>query len=180
MRDYVREQAAKIRQKQGVQEDMEQIVVQINELARQLNAQMDTRFAKLEQVIAEADEKIATLEGLLRQAAGSRAWTWSSMIGAAEEAAAAGEAPPPPRQIPQGRQEGAKAGKAVAKSEAAASKADGAPAKSDPAAPADPDALRYGRIYALADQGLPIVEIARQTGQTTGEIELILNLRKSR
>ena len=70
IREFAREQATKLRQQQGVREDMEQIFVQISELARELNAQMDTRFAKLEQTIATADARIASLEALLRQAAG--------------------------------------------------------------------------------------------------------------
>jgi hypothetical protein len=180
MGDYVREQAAKIRQKQGVQEDLEQIVVQINELARQLNAQMDTRFAKLEQVIAEADEKIATLEGLLRQAAGIKGVDVvidDRPVG--EEAAPAGDAATAAGRSRKSPKKAAKPEKLAARNEPPLNKGSEAPAK-DPAAPADPDTVRYGRLYSLADQGLPIVEIARQTGQTTGEIELILNLRKSR
>jgi hypothetical protein len=178
MGDYVRAQAAKIRQKQGVQEDLEQIVLQITELGRQLNAQMDTRFAKLDQVVAEADEKIATLEALLRQAAGVR--------GVDVTVDESGETPTPTAESPanagksrKGGKKNANAEKTPGKAAEPTGKADEVPAK-DPAAPADPDALRYGRIYTLADQGLPIIEISRRVGQSTGEIELILNLRKSR
>lgn len=180
MGDYIRAQAAKIRQKQGVQEDLEQIVLQITELARQLNAQMDTRFAKLDQVITEADEKIAGLEALLRQAAGVKS------VDVTVDDRTAGEAPPadetPAAATGKSRKAGKKgvrAEKALGERDEPAGKAGGTLAK-NAAAPADPDALRYGRIYTLADQGLPIIEIARQVGQTTGEIELILNLRKSR
>jgi hypothetical protein len=181
MGDYVRAQAAKIRQKQGVQEDLEQIVVQITELARQLNAQMDTRFAKLDQVIGEADEKIAALEALLRQAAGVRG------VDVTVDDSTAGEATAPTDETPAAAagksrktgKKGVKAEKAPGRGDQPAGKTDGPPAK-DPASPADPDTLRYGRIYTLADQGLPVIEISRQVGQTAGEIELILNLRKSR
>lgn len=38
--------------------------------------------------------------------------------------------------------------------------------------------LRHEIVYELADAGLTPVEIARDTGKTPGEIELILNLRK--
>jgi hypothetical protein len=180
MSDYVREHAAKMRQKQGVQEDLEQIVLQINELARHLNAQMDTRFAKLEQVIAEADEKIATLEGLLRQATGVK-----GVDVVIDDRPAADETTPASETTTAGGKS-RKTGKKPARPEKPAAKSESPPNKvsetsaKDPAASVDPDTLRYGRLYSLADQGLPIVEIARQTGQTTGEIELILNLRKSR
>ncbi len=38
--------------------------------------------------------------------------------------------------------------------------------------------LRHEIVYELADAGLTPIEIARDTGKTPGEIELILNLRK--
>lgn len=37
---------------------------------------------------------------------------------------------------------------------------------------------RYGEIYALAEAGLDPASIARQVGSTTGEVQLILGLRK--
>jgi hypothetical protein len=39
---------------------------------------------------------------------------------------------------------------------------------------------RHGRIFELADGGLTTVEVAREVGQTPGEIELILSLRGAR
>jgi hypothetical protein len=38
---------------------------------------------------------------------------------------------------------------------------------------------RHAAVYELADSGLASVEIARELGKTPGEVELILNLRKS-
>lgn len=43
--------------------------------------------------------------------------------------------------------------------------------------PPPPPAPRYAHIYALADQGLAVPDIARRTGLTRGEVELILGLR---
>ncbi len=202
IRDYAREQAAKVRQGQGVRDDLEQIFVQISDLARQLNAQMDTRFAKLEQAMADADRKIATLEGLLRRAAGVKGIDVTIGDEPAEEPAAgtpdpqSAKAPQPqPARLPEspsanggkGRKQGKKPARTdkAGNPDAPASKAN-EPAPAKPAtgakgqASADGGDVRYTRVYQLADQGLPLVEIARQTGQTTGEIELILNLRKSR
>ncbi len=177
---YVREQASRVRQQEGVREDMERIFVQISELSRELNAQMDTRFAKLEQAIALADEKIASLESLLGRAAG---------VQGVDVTVGDSPAGQPPVQAPDGRsgnETGSrKAGKRAARAEKVEARPD-AGAGREPAGapqqhpPLDPGELRYSRIYQLADQGLPIVEIARQVGQTTGEVELILNLRKSR
>ena len=39
---------------------------------------------------------------------------------------------------------------------------------------------RHELIYRLADRGTPNVEIAREVGKTTGEVELVLALRKTR
>lgn len=36
----------------------------------------------------------------------------------------------------------------------------------------------HAKVHDLADQGLPIVEIARRVGKPTGQVELILALRK--
>jgi len=48
----------------------------------------------------------------------------------------------------------------------------------------DRDSIRidpmHQEIYRLADEGKPPTEIARQLGRTTGEVELILNLRRDR
>jgi hypothetical protein len=45
----------------GVERQMQNLLVDLNEMARQMNAQIDTRAAKLEQLIKEADERIAKL-----------------------------------------------------------------------------------------------------------------------
>jgi hypothetical protein len=44
-----------------VEKQMETLLVELSEMARQITAQIDTRSAKLEALIAEADEKIAAL-----------------------------------------------------------------------------------------------------------------------
>jgi hypothetical protein len=192
---YVRQQASRVRQQDGVREDMERIFVQISDLSRQLNAQMDTRFAKLEQAIAEADEKIATLESLLRKAAGIQGVDVTvddSPTGRLPAQASNGQDANKVRSRKTGKgSPGAEQVEARPDTPAARTTggagtvdtsggAESAAGLKTPALPPDPGELRYGRIYQLADQGLPIVEIARQVGQTTGEVELILNLRKSR
>lgn len=48
-----------------------------------------------------------------------------------------------------------------------------------PEPPLSPAEQRHHRIYELADRGLSSVQIAAQLGQSTGEVELILNLRRS-
>jgi hypothetical protein len=48
-------------QQRTVEREMQNLLVELSEMTRQMNAQIDTRAAKLEQLIGQADERIATL-----------------------------------------------------------------------------------------------------------------------
>jgi hypothetical protein len=48
-------------QQRSVERQMQSLLVELSEMARQIGAQLDTRAAKLELLIREADEKIAAL-----------------------------------------------------------------------------------------------------------------------
>ncbi|MHC4236129.1 MAG: hypothetical protein ACYSUQ_13520 [Planctomycetota bacterium] len=67
---YAREQIARLRDEQAVVQDVEEVMLQLEQLSRQIQARIDTRFAKLEAVIRDADGRIDRLERLLRQAEG--------------------------------------------------------------------------------------------------------------
>jgi len=57
------------------QQDLHDLIRELDDLSRQINARIDTRFAKLETVIRDADQRIAELTELLRrleEAQGSR------------------------------------------------------------------------------------------------------------
>lgn len=123
-----------------VTDDVEQAMIELDRLARQIHGQIDTRFAKLEAVIRDADQRIAALSSLSSRQVGS-----SSL-----DVTLDSQAPPEPVRV----------------------------ANAD--APAPISDHRYGRIYQMADRGVPTVEIARQAGKTKGEVELILALRDSR
>jgi hypothetical protein len=110
--------------------DLEALMVELQDLSRKISAEIDTRFAKLEAAMRDADRRIATLTRLNRKTG------QPSGHGVPAEPGAS----PPPEDI------------------------------------AEPD-LRHAIVYELADTGLKPVDIARQLGKTTGEIELILNLR---
>jgi len=138
LRDYTRQQRARLRDQQNLKQDMEELTVQLQQVARQINSQIDTRFAKLEACIADADQRIERLERLLRRAGGHDAVDVT-----------VSDQPTP---------------------------------LSDQAG--DRDTIRidpmHQEIYRLADQGKSPPEIARELGRTTGEVELILNLRRNR
>src|SRR5689334_19506265 len=71
--------SARLAQERSVERQMQNLLVELSDMARQISAQLDTRTAKLELLIREADEKIAAL-----QAAGGVLPTQSSTEPAAE------------------------------------------------------------------------------------------------
>ncbi|MGA2443027.1 MAG: hypothetical protein ABSH08_18905 [Tepidisphaeraceae bacterium] len=113
-------------QQRSVEREMQNVLVELSEMARQITAQIDTRSARLEALIRQADERIAAMN-----------------------------APPP-------------------------AKASQAPPASLPPEPSDSPAIdpRYAQVYALADQGRSSKDIAQQLNRPSGEIELILALRR--
>lgn len=58
------EQLERNRQARGMQGDLEQLMVEIEQLARRFSSQLDAKTVHLEQLIAEADERIKKLESL--------------------------------------------------------------------------------------------------------------------
>lgn len=69
-REVTREQLARLRDQRDVQQSMEELVLQLEDVSRRVNAQVDTKFVKLETVIRDADQRIARLEQLSRGAPG--------------------------------------------------------------------------------------------------------------
>jgi hypothetical protein len=53
---------ASLSQQRAVEREMQNVLVELSEMARQISAQLDTRAGKLEALIKEADEKIALLK----------------------------------------------------------------------------------------------------------------------
>jgi hypothetical protein len=108
--------------KEKLRRDLENLIGELQDLSRKISAEMDTRFAKLEAAIRDADRRIAVLNRLSREMDEKTGRT--------------------------------------------------------PSEPEDHDA-RYAVIYELADAGFSCVDIAKDLGKTPGEIELILNLRRT-
>lgn len=54
----------------GARRDVERVMVELDQLARQIHGRIDTRFAKLEAVIRDADQRIDQLSRLLRETKG--------------------------------------------------------------------------------------------------------------
>lgn len=177
-RAEAREQFARLREHSNLHGTMNDLLLQLEDFSRRINAQTDTKFAKLETVVRDADDRIARLESLLarleRVPARRRAST-PQVRPAAQN----------PARDPDGRQRSLKSVDEVptppAKSpetpepKPARAAATGSDARPTPPPPADP---RFQRIYTLADGGTAAIKIAEMIGMPLGEVEIILNLRR--
>ncbi len=134
-RPDVRQRYAELQQKSRGARDLETVMAEFDQLARQVHGRLDTRFAKLEMVIRDADERIDKLSRLIRAADGSP--TLDLTLG--EEAS----------------------GESLSDN-------------------TKPDQERHAPIFRLSDSGLSAAQIAREVGRTTGEIELILALQRTK
>jgi len=135
-------------QQRAVEREMSNLLVEYEEMLRRMTAQLETRSARLELLINQADERLAQL----RAATG----TTSQQNGGGRStppAEAAADADVPESTAP--RPEGEPAGPVPDASE------------SSPHRP----------VYQLADQGQTPRQIAQQLNRPHGEIELILALR---
>jgi hypothetical protein len=72
-RDVAREQLARVRDQHKLRQSMDELLVQLEEVSRRVSAQVETKFAKLETVIRDADDRIAQLETLLQRLYGKQA-----------------------------------------------------------------------------------------------------------
>jgi hypothetical protein len=140
--------ARSLAQQRSVERQMESLLVELSEMTRQMTAQLDTRAAKLEALIHEADEKIARMQALRQEQGAADDGTVAALRKTLDAARTADESPrraaiePPPA----------------------------APARDvvDPA---------HEQVYVLADEGKSVSEIATTLRRPSGEIELILALR---
>jgi len=126
-------------QQRSVERQMQSVLLEMSDMARQITAQLDTRSAKLEALIREADEKIATMKSQPAPPPQNQ-----------PRPALQNQPPPPPSGSP-------------------------FMAESTDQPMIDP---RHALVYALADQGRSPKDIAQELNRPSGEIELILALRR--
>lgn len=142
---------ASLAQQRGVEREMTNLLVEYEEMIRRMTAQVDTRTAKLELLLREADEKLAQLKSA------------AAASGPNGTALAAGRTSPAALPAP--------APAAGANGAAAADTAEPAPPAADVPDP------RHQEVYTLADRGRTTRQIARELKRPQGEVELILALR---
>lgn len=64
-RQYRREIEAAAGQQAAIRHDLEALLIELDKLSRDVGGQIETRFARLERIIADADKRIAALRILL-------------------------------------------------------------------------------------------------------------------
>ncbi len=165
-KQYSREIDTATQKSVALKRDMERLLVELNELARQINGQIDTRYAKLEQTMSDADRRIKALRVLIRAAKTElKAVLDESGSSAADEDDLSLES----LDITIGDEDDEPA--PILSADAAG--ATDSPSEDPPDASEDVNR----RIYELSDQGRQALEIAQQLDRNVGEVELILNLR---
>ena len=138
---------ASLSQQKALERDMQNVLVELSEMTRQMSAQLDTRAAKLDLLIREADEKIQQL----RDAALAHRPEATTDVSAAMALAAANAAPGTSRLNLR--------------------------LVKDTVPVQQPTEDRWAEIYRLADGGDDASAIAGKMKRPRGEIELILALR---
>ena len=136
-----------------VQVQVEQLMAELADLSRQINGQIDTRLAKLNALLDEADRTIARLEQTMGQPPAG-----PSTRPAPQSKSRIGSEPTP-ADNPQQKSKNLTAAKRV------------------PGSQSEPDPQTQAILH-MANQGRTAVSIAQHLGRPVGEIELILALKK--
>jgi hypothetical protein len=130
--------------------------VEMHETARRLTGQLDSKLAALEALVAEADRAAARLEAAIDVA------RLKERTGASAEPSPSATA----GRVPSGCSSVSLGGASALLH----------PEGTRPAV-APPRPSLHEEVYALADYGYDVAEIARRIGSPVGEVELILTLR---
>jgi len=148
--ERVRARMEGLRERQSAQREVDSYAADAEELTRRLAAHLDNKAARIGELIAEATRAGDRLAALLEQ---------SQARGASEQSS---------QRLPQRPQDERRPSWVA--SEAAEDE------HPEPRSPTDPVKRR---VYELADEGLPPVEIARELEEHIGKVELILALRSA-
>lgn len=148
---------------------VERVMSDAEQLARRLAATMENKAARLELLIEEADRKLDELNKAVSQVSRTTPVT---------------ERPRPGRSIDPSVLDLARVEQDRAERNGHHFRDHAEPKPVPPTdhhRPSEPEHADpvHRRVWALADDGMPTLEIARSLNQPVGQIELILNLRKS-
>ncbi len=170
------EMLERFRRQARVADSLDGMAIQLEELARRVSAQVDTRFAKLESVIRDADERIARLEALLAEVdrSGEAPPPAAAGSGGSPTPAVDASRGQPPPAVDGGRPppavDGGQPPPAVQPR-----RRNRRPPRETSDAVASISAV-HERVLSLRRQGHGAEQIARELDLPLGEVEVILNL----
>ncbi len=145
----------------GVQQDLESLMVEVEQLAKRLGAQLDAKSVRLERLIEQADERIARLE---RREADGQTNGHAAAGGASDGAAGQTAADPVAREAAALRERLYPRGKPPAEAQT-------------PPQASEADRRLAASVAALADKGESAAQIAETLNEHVGKVELILAMR---
>jgi hypothetical protein len=207
-KDVVREQNASLRDQHRLRQSMDDLLVQLEEVSRRVSAQVDTKFAQLDAVVRDADERIVRLERLLGKREPEAPAARSASLGppapqpmslasspqqpmspASTASQPMSPTPAAPAREPR-RRSGPPADVVrtppVDGAERTAAELNAVPSATRLGS-ADPAVLRrdsadprFQPLYDLIDSGHSPIQAAEALSLPLGEVELILNLRRYR
>jgi len=161
---------------------LENVLAEMDELSRDIHGRLDTKIARLEVTIRDADERIAELTRLQATIAGSPRGSASGGI-RSDDPISAGSLDvtldsESPVEFASDQTTAASQQNVPMHQPGAALRSDTLrhTTQADGAAPVSPDDTK-ARIHALADLSMSAEEIASELSRPVGEIELILSLR---
>lgn len=140
--------ATRLSESDRLRHSMDKLLLELQEVAREVNATIDTKMVVLNQLIEEADRKIAELKKLQSAQTPSDKLTAPSMVGEPAGPALPPSPQPIRRPAPPMTPEEIKRRQTEAE------------------------------VFRLAAEGKTRLEIAQMTGMPRGEVELVLALRR--
>jgi hypothetical protein len=182
-RETGRDAVERIKDTQRIRDVADDLLVRLEQVAREVNAELDTKFTRLECVVRDADDRIARLQHLLAQVSAETSQGPELKTQDSARSESAITTPPPVKAasvskrstVDQSRQHR----RAVNSTENSGQSDERAPAGSEASGarqrPTDP---HRQRVYDMFDAGRPLIQIAEALDLPLGEVELILNLRE--
>lgn len=151
-------------------EDLSEVLVQLQEVSREVEARLDTRIRYARRLLDEADAATERLQGMLDAVQGQAAPGPATAVSTAAQAAAAYQSPSSPPAV-------SAAGAGVESADDSASSAE---SNDESVATVPPVGVRpeVARISELSAQGKEAAEIARELKVPMGEVELVLGLQR--
>lgn len=155
------EQLERLKQARGMRGDLEQLMVEIEQMAKRMGAHLDAKSMRIERLLDEADERIAKLEALEQHRTGDGSASSTASSSTPNNAAGQADA------------------SSTNDDSSASQLLVTATTPSEPAVDSLPDDPLARSVYKLADEGVDPHQIARQLDEHVGKVELILALRSA-